>query len=165
MKIDKEINRILRQEFKDLVPNTIWESSEGVYEVFGKYQILLENPGYRVYCSDTDIGTFTSTRTALSWCIADKYQNYNLARNLLLVDNKLGALTDDIKMRATLGDRSNNLSFKETVGTKLETKIIHKKQLENQLAKWVSWAKYCQQRGFNNETARTGRNTSNKTSR
>jgi hypothetical protein len=37
--------------------------------------------------------------------------------------------------------------------------------LENQLTKCVNWAKYIQQRGFDNETARTGRSQPNKTSR
>ena len=59
----------------------------------------------------------------------------------------------------------NKWEFRDSIGTKLETKIIRKKQVENELAKCVNWAKYCQQRGFNNETARTGRNQPNKTSR
>ena len=111
------------------------------------------------------MGTFYSTRTALSWCIADKHSAYNTARELLTIDNKLNALTQDINTRAAIGDRSQNLTLRETVLTKLESKIIHKKQLENQLTKCVNLAKYWQQRGFNNETARTGRNQPNKTSR
>ena len=116
-------------------------------------------------CAATDIGIFTSTKTALSWCIADKNAAYNLAREILETDVKLGLLNNDIKIRANLADRSNSPDFREILGTKLETKIIHKKQLENQIAKCVSWAKYCQQRGFNNETARTSRTQPNKTSR
>jgi hypothetical protein len=71
----------------------------------------------------------------------------------------------DINARAAVAERSKNFEFRDSVGTKLETKIIHKKQLENQLAKSVNWAKYIQQRGFENETARTGRGQPNKTSR
>lgn len=165
MKIDQEVERMFRQEFKDILPNTIWQNDDGIYSVFGNYHIIPEKPGYRVTCSATDVGVFSSTKTALSWCIADKYQAYNLARELLETDVKLGLLNNDIKLRANIADRSKNPEFRETLGTKLETKIIHKKQLENQIAKCVSWAKYCQQRGFNNETARTGRNQPNKTSR
>ncbi len=81
------------------------------------------------------------------------------------MDNKLGYLNNDISARANLADSSNNPDFRESVGTKLETKIIRKKQLENQLAKCVNLAKYWQQRGFNNETARTSRSIPNKASR
>ena len=165
MKPDQDFERLFRQEFRDIMPNTIWQTEDGVYQVFGHYRIQPNRPGYRVFCSATDVGVFSSTRTALSWCIADKNRAYNTARELLTVDNKLTALTHDITARAALGDRSNNPVLREMILTKLESKIIQKKLLENQLTKCVDWAKYIQQRGFDNETARTGRSQPNKTSR
>jgi hypothetical protein len=165
MKSDQEFERLFRQEFKDILPNMIWQNDDGSYSLFGKYTIVSEKPQYRVFCSATDVGLFTTTKTALSWCIADKYQAYNTARELKEIDEKLGALSNDIVARAALADRSRSWEFRDSVGTKLETKIIRKKQLENQIAKCVNWAKYCQQRGFTNETQRIGRGQPNKTSR
>lgn len=165
MNFNQEIHRIFRQDFPDILPNAIWRNEDGSYEVFGRYRIIPEKPKYRVMCAATDVGLFNSTKTALSWCIADKNRAYNLARELLETDIKLGTLTDDIATRASIAGSSKNFDFRDSIGTKLETKIIRKKQLENQLAKSVNWAKYIQQRGFNNETARTGRNQPNKTSR
>jgi len=165
MKSDQEFDRMFRQEFKDITSNLIWKNDHGVYEVFGHYRIAPTRPGYRVFCSATDVGVFSNTRTALSWCIADKHRAYNIARELLLTDNKLAALTQDISTRAAAGDRSQDPAWRETILTKLETKIIQKKLLENQLTKCVDWAKYIQQKGFDNETARTGRSQPNKTSR
>ena len=165
MKPDQEFERMFRQEFKDVTPNLIWKTDSGEYEAFGRYRIVPQRPGYRVFCSATEVGTFHSTKTAISWCIADKHSAYNTARELLTVDNKLNALTQDINARAAIGDRSQNPGLRETILTKLESKIIHKKQLENQLTKCVDWAKYMQLRGFDNETARTGRSQPNKTSR
>jgi hypothetical protein len=161
----KEFERALQQEFRDLLPNTIFKDDNGGYSVFGKYRIEPTRPGYRVYCSATEVGTFNSTKTALSWCIADKYQAYNTARDILELDTKLGAITADIAARTAIAEHSKQWEFRDTVGTKLETKIIRKKKVESELAKCVNWAKYCQQRGFNNETARTGRNQPNKASR
>jgi hypothetical protein len=165
MKPDQEFERLFRQEFKDVTPNLIWKTDAGEYEAFGQYRIVPQRPGYQVFCSATEIGTFHSTRTAISWCIADKHSAHTTARELLTVDNKLNALTQDINVRAAIGDRSQNPGLREIILTKLESKIIHKKQLENQLTKCVSWAKYMQLRGFDNETARTGRGQPNKTSR
>ena len=68
-------------------------------------------------------------------------------------------------MRSAVADRSKRWEFRDPIGTKLETKIIHKKQVENQLAKCISWAKYSHQQGLNNEAQRTGRGQPNKTSR
>ena len=165
MTSEREVERAFRQEFRDHMPNEIWQNDDGVYEVFGRYRIQPESHGFRVFCSATDVGVFATTRTALSWCIADKNQAYNTARELLTTDNKLAALTADIATRAAVGDRSQDPGLRETILTKLESKIIHKKQLENQLTKCVDWAKYCQQRGFEDETARTGRGQPNNTSR
>jgi hypothetical protein len=165
MKPEQEFKRLFEQEFQGLMPNTIWQQDDGSYEVFGKYRILSNRPGYRVFCSATDVGVFSSTRTALSWCIADKNKAYNTARELLTIDTKLTALTQDINARAAVGDHSQNPQLRETILTKLESKIIQKKLLENQLTKCVNWAKYIQHRGFEDETQRTGRSQPNKTSR
>lgn len=165
MQIDKEFDRAFRQEFKELTSNLIWQNEKGDYEVFDRYLISKEYPGYRVFCSATDVGIFTTTKTALSWCIADKNQAYNLARDIKEVDLKLRTLNNDIATRAGNADRSKNHDFRETIETKLESKIIRKKKLESELNKYVNWAKYMQQRGFNNETVRTGRNQAVKTSR
>ena len=162
---NQEFERALRQELKEILPNTIWQNDDGVYSVFDRYSIAPKKPGYRVFCSATDVGLFSTSRAALSWCIADKYKHYNLAREILLLDTKLSSLNSDINVRANVGDRSKNPGFRETIETKLETKIIRKKQVENELANCVSRAKYCQQRGFNNETVRTGRNQTVKAGR
>jgi len=165
MNTDKEFERALRAELKDILPNTIFQLENGSYSVFGKYRIEPNHPGYRVYCLATDVGIFNTTKTALSWCIADKYQAYNTARDILELDIKLGVLSADITARTAIAEHSTRWEFRDNIGTKLETKIIRKKQVENELAKCINWAKYIQQRGFNNETARTGRSQPNKASR
>ena len=162
---EREVERLFRQEFRELMPNMIYQNDDGVYEVFGRYRIIPDDQGFRVFCSATDVGTFGTTRSALSWCIADKNQAYNLARELKDLDNKLTALNNDIAVRTVLAERSRRWEFRDPVGTKLETKIIRRKQVENRLAKCINWAKYTQQRGFNNETQRIGRGQPNKTSR
>jgi hypothetical protein len=88
-----------------------------------------------------------------------------LARELHELDRKLTALNNDIAVRSAIAERSRRWEFRDPVGTKLETKIIRRKQVENQLAKCINWAKYSQQRGFTNETQRIGRGQPNKTSR
>ena len=55
--------------------------------------------------------------------------------------------------------------IKESIETKLEPKIIRKREVEKQLNKCVNWAKYLQQKGFENETSRSGSATTIKTNR
>jgi hypothetical protein len=39
MTSEREVERAFRQEFRDLMPNVIWQNDDGVYEVFGRYRI------------------------------------------------------------------------------------------------------------------------------
>jgi len=162
---DQELEAWVRSELRTVTPNLIWCNEHGDYELFGRYRIVSNRPGYTVYCAANSIGEFGSTRTAVSWCVADKYRNYNLARDILRTDNRLTAINNDVFVRMGVASRSKKPEFKESIDTKLETKIIRKKELEKQLAKYVNLAKYLQQKGFENETARSSRATANKTSR
>lgn len=162
---DKKINPAAFNEFPGLLDNSLWENSSGNYTVFGRYSIVKEKTGYRVHCSLTDVGVFYNTRSALSWCIADKFKKYNLARDLLELDTNLHHITVDIATRAAIGDRVKNADAYEIILAKLENKILKKKEIENRLVKCVNSAKYYQQRGFDNETARISRAVANKTNR
>jgi len=162
---DQELEAWVRSELRTVMPNFIWCNDAGEYELFGKYRIVSNRPGYTVYCHANAVGEFSSTRTAVSWCVADKYRNYNLARDILNTDSRLSAMINDIFVRMGVASRSKRPDFRESIDTKLETKIIRKKELEKQLTKCVNLAKYLQQRGFENETARSSRTTANKTSR
>lgn len=153
---DQEVERWITQEFHQMLPVLVWQNEDGVYEAFGKYKIVPQNPGYTVLVNDDEQGYFNSTRTAVSWCIADKYKRYNLARELLTYDNMLANISNDIFVRTGVATRSRNPDIREKIETKLEPKIIQKRELESQLTKCVNWAKYLQQKGFENETSRSG---------
>jgi hypothetical protein len=162
---DQELEAWVRSELRTIMPNFIWRNDDGEYELFGKYRIVSTRPGYTVYCHANAVGEFSSTKTAVSWCVADKYRNYNLAREIHTTDSRLTAVSNDVFVRAGVANRSKRPDFRESIDTKLETKIIRKKELENQLTKCINLAKYLQQKGFDNETARSGRATKNQTSR
>jgi hypothetical protein len=162
---DQELEAWVRSELRTVMPNIIWRNNAGEYELFGKYRIVPTRPGYTVYCYANSVGEFSSTKTAVSWCVADKYRNYNLARDILRTDTRLSAVTNDVFVRMGVANKSKRAEFRESIDIKLETKIIRKKELEHELSKYVNLAKYLQQRGFDNETARSGRATKNPTSR
>ena len=162
---DQEVERWVNAEFKQMLPVLIWQNTDGEYEAFGKYRIVPQNPGYRVYIDDDEQGFFNSTRTAVSWCVADKYKRYNLARDLLTYDNMLTNISNDIFVRAGVANKAKDPDRRESIEMKLEPKIIQKRELESHLTKCVNWAKYLQQKGFENETSRSGSATTIKTNR
>ena len=165
MNKDQDFERWVHQEFYQMLPALVWQNEDGEYEAFGKYRIVPEKPGYTVYINDDCQGFFNSTRTAISWCVADKYHKFNLARDLLLFDNMLSNINNDIFVRAGVANKTSNPDTKEKIETKLEPKILQKRTLEQQLSKCVNWAKYLQQKGFDNETSRSGHATTIKTNR
>lgn len=162
---EHQFEQLVREEFKHLLPTIIWQSDDGCYEVFDRYSIVSNPQGYKVYINGDEQGYFHSTRTAMSWCIADKYKQYNLARELLTIDNILANVTNDLHVRVGVANKCKNSQMRENIETKLEPKILQKRTLEYQLNKCVNRAKYLQQKGFENETKRFGSATANKTNR
>lgn len=165
MNRDQQLERLLRSEFKEVLPILIWQNNDGEYEAFDRYRIVPEKPGYTVYINNDCQGFFNSTRTAISWCVADKFHQYNLARDLLSYDNMLSNISNDIFVRTGVANKTRDYTLRENIEIKLEPKIIHKREIESQLDKCVNRAKYLQQKGFENETARFGSATTIKTNR
>lgn len=151
-----EFKRLLLREFVGAASNSIFRNDNGELTVFVHYRIVPEGKTCRVFLGATDVGIFSSTKIALSWCVADKFKDLKTAREILELDNKIYGLTNDIHVRAMLADASSQPLFRENISTKLESKIIKKKALEKQLENRIKWTKYLQQRGFNNETERSG---------
>lgn len=165
MNRDQQLERLLRSEFKEVLSILIWQNDAGEYEAFDKYRIVPENPGYTVYINDDSQGFFNSTKTAISWCVADKFHHYNLARDLLTYDSMLSNISNDIFVRTGVANKTRDHALRENIEIKLEPKIIHKREIESRLEKCVNRAKYLQQKGFENETARFGSATTIKTNR
>jgi hypothetical protein len=150
MKASQKLAALAERELPKLLDHVIVADGEK-YRVFGSYVLRQTTQGYSLTYQDNPVGTFTSTRSAMAWCIADKNHGYNTAREILRTDNKLTALKNDIHTRAAIGDRSRDPNLREIILTKLESKIIQKKMLENQLNKYVNWAKQTQSRKFISE--------------
>ena len=151
----REFKRLLLREFQGAAANSIFVDEQGDLTVFVHYRIIPDGRMYRVFLGATSIGLFSSNKTALSWCVADKFRDLKTAREILELDTKIYSLTNDINARAIIADKSRDLGFRENISTKLESKIIKKKALEKQLENRIKWTKYLQQRGFNNETERS----------
>ena len=98
--------------------------------MFGQWEIHSLNQGYRVIKYNDVQGDFFSLSSALSWCIAEKMQNYNLSRNIHLLDQEHGRLLTDLDMSEKLLAKSHNVDFREVV--RLKT-IVKKDALPNKI--------------------------------
>ena len=154
MNQEQKLERWAERELKRNIDKIILDDEEGGYIVFGRYLIDPQQHGFTVSTLDREIHCFSSKRSAISWCIADKINNINLATQILNLDRKQQILTADINTRKTLGSRSRREDFAEIVNTKIQPKIDQHRAVVSELEKCINSAKYIQIRGFNNETAR-----------
>lgn len=162
--IEAKLEKILSEEFSALEHNTLFYEN-GQYHAFGIYEIQRTDQGVRVSKYSCPVQCFRDTRTALSWCIADKYQQYVLAQQLVSLDHSKDLLENDIAIRTALLNNIKQSFTREAVFLKIDTRRRKLKHVDNELDKCINLAKYWQIRGFNNETQRTGRTASNRTSR
>jgi len=163
MKPSQKLAALAEQELPQLLDHVIIEDGEK-YRVFGTYVLRQTTQGYRLTQNDDPVGTFSSTRSAVAWCIADKRRQYRLANEIRHLDSTLLRLQNDIQVRSGVAKHSHG-TFWETVTVKTVHKQAQSQQIQNELTKCINSAKYWQLQGSNNETARTGRYTPNKTNR
>ena len=155
MNKEQKLERFAEREFKRNLDNMIVKEDDGSYVVFGKYHVTQQTHGYMVSTWSSDIHCFDSKRNAVSWCVADKFNQLTLANTILNLDRKKQTLTADIHCRQGVGRHSQSDHFYEIINMKVQPKQILLNSVSTELEKCVNSAKYMQIRGFSNETART----------
>ncbi len=160
----QRLEKLLEQDLESLKKTAIIKDGKRFY-AFDRYTIEPEFQQYRVTKYSCDIGLFDSLRTATSWCIADKYNQIKLGMELQRLDQNKALLINDITAREIINRKMQDPIRREIINVKLATKKTQLRDISEQLDKCVNLAKYWQIRGFNNETAGTGRTASNRTSR
>lgn len=146
-----------RREFTRAVDSMILTDHEGTVLAFGKYRIEQQAHQVQLYVNEEPTLTFSDRRSALSWCVAQKHQDFNLARRISQLDQQKWLISNDIDTRRVLLHRSRDARYRDMVHNKLLGKMRHRAEVSDQLEKCLAQAKYIQIRGFTNETARTRR--------
>ena len=154
---EQKLERWAETQIVESLHNLIVDDEHGGWVVFGCYHLTPTESSFAVYRYTSLAGTFNSKRSAISWCVADKNNQLNLAFNIKKLDAQKSLVAADIECRRSVANRSSDPLFRETVKTKIEPKIIYYKSISAELEKCINSAKYLQLRGFSNEIARTGR--------
>jgi len=160
----KKLQKLVSADLPEIERNSIIRDGQDII-AFKHYRIIPYNGMFRVVKWDNIAGEFSSTRLALSWCIADRYQKHSLSRDIKRFSEQQNLLSADLRARSALSKNIKQPQWRENVELKIQRKRQILEHIEIQLDKCVNLAKYWQQRGFNNETARTGRTASPRASR
>jgi hypothetical protein len=155
MNTDQKLERIAVSEYNRNLHNLIIATEIDEHMIFGAYRTKKHNGGITVYNrADDPVGHFSNQRSAVSFCVADKFCRYNLAQQIKTLDTKKQILDQDIACQRGLATRSKNPEFRELVYTKMSVKVEQHRAVNSELEKCINLAKYLQIKGFQNETAR-----------
>lgn len=136
-------------------PNLVFAKDNKI-SAFGLYTIVKSDLGCKIYKRNVLTIEINSVQAAMSWCIADRYNLWNLKANLIRFDKELIRRQSDLIFYKNVLNSSTDYETKCVVLdriTECKDRFIF---LKKQLTKCVNSAKYCQQKGFDNETSRLG---------
>jgi hypothetical protein len=136
-------------------PNSILETENSI-QAFGVYTIDKSINCFKIYKNKVYTVEIYSARSALAWCIADKYYIKSLRNNILILDHQLNSKRIDITLFKTLINKNINSSQRWAIEDKLQDALYKARSIKNQLDKCINSAKYYQLKGFENETSRLG---------
>lgn len=135
--------------------NTI-VSNQDYFQAFGCYTVYLKNNLHHIYKNRVLVETVCSRKSALCWCIADKYKIKALSASIKNLDQDLDRKNSEIAHYKNVLQADVPTERKSVIADRLLESVLKAKHIHNQLNKCVNRAKYWQQKGFNNETARLG---------
>lgn len=163
-RVIQRLHDIVAQDLANLAPNTILPDGRG-FQVFEIYGVQPEQGLWRVVKRGEPVAKMANIKNAVSWCVADKYQQHRLGNDIMSLDQRKIMLENDMRARQHLARSPRKHTSAEALDAKLAARRYRLEDIDQRLAKCINVAKYWQLRGFNNETARTGRTTPHRTHR
>lgn len=139
-------------------PNAIMRVDESIL-AFGRYTITKGAEGYQINRGITPTAKACTGRVALSWCIADKYGKNNLAYDLLSLDADIFRIQQDINVYKYQLNKALDRERQFILNDRLTESLARLKYKKDLLDKCLNSAKYWQEKGFYDETARFGLKT------
>jgi len=154
-RVTEKASRLLSKIAEELLstnPNAIFRNGDSIF-AFADYEIVKESScDYAVYKNGKHEITCGSCRTALSYCILDKNKKQHDAKHLIDLENKLlGRQSEMMHYRHVITSPKTDAFRKEVVLNRLSDAKFHYNVIQEQFTKSINVAKYCQQKGFDNE--------------
>ena len=150
-KAQKLLNKIA-DELLNSNPNAIFRNGDSIM-AFGEYEIeKVSSNEYKIYKKDIFVLTCNSVRIALSYCILDKNKMSTDAKHLVALEEKLLQRQNEMMHYRHFITSPHTDNFrKEVVLHRLSSAKYEYNIIQKQLTKSINVAKYCQQKGFDNE--------------
>lgn len=154
------MSRVTIEEFfkkihQNLIHTLIYQISDDVYILYDQYSVQRHDKSFIVTrFRDQREFKFNRIRNATAWAILDKHNKFYEATRLYELDTKLEGIKIDVAIHRRLKN-TDSLEDYLIYSDKYENDLIRQQKFQRELDKYIIMAKYCQQRGFENELNRT----------
>ena len=146
----------LKKDFISKLKNKLIISSNNEIILFNNYFINKNGDSYIVYRkSDDSKRTFNSIKHATAWAILDKYYYFSESIRIWQLDHLIVSCEFEIELNKSMCIKSKDR--KEIFYNKLSYVIEKQKNFMNEIDKYITVAKICQEKGFQNELTRISR--------
>jgi len=155
-RVTEKASRLLNKIADELLnsnPNAIFRNGDSIM-AFADYEIVRESATeYSIYRNDYLVETCSTCRIALTYCILDKNKRPVDAKHLVALEDKLlGRQNEMMHYRHVITSPNTDDFRREVVLHRLDSAKHEYHIIQKQLTKSINVAKYCQQKGFENET-------------
>ena len=154
-RVTEKASRLLNKIADELLntnPNAIFRNGDSIF-AFADYEIVKESANeYSIYKNDYLVQTCSTCRIALGYCILDKNKLLHDAKHLIALEDKImGRQNEMMHYRHVASSPKTDEFRREVVLHRLDSAKADYQMLQKQLTKSINVAKYCQQKGFENE--------------
>jgi hypothetical protein len=104
--------------------------------------------------SDSKKLHFSCSQHAVTWIILDKYNKFYECNRVVELDSLLESIKVDKQIHTKL-KQSSNLDSYLLYSVKQDQDTYRQNKFQNEMNKYITMAKSCQERGFQNELIRT----------
>ena len=126
----------------------IMKEGENHYFLFGSYNVLEDDLGFKITKSTDDPVYFSDLKSAVAWCVFDKNKKSSYIKRLIELDIELSSLNVSIYQHKKLLKKAREIEDKYIYLAKLEEEKVKFKKLNEELKSYISTSKAWQQKKY-----------------
>lgn len=151
-KLVEKISTFLNKEFNKKTGDvSVFENTDGSYEVFNRYRISKDKLGFRVSVkNESQEKIFSSVKVALTWCIFEKKKDYVKSLRIEYLDIMINGTEMAINNHRRLVKGAKDTHAKLVYIAKLSEEKARYKSMSTELAKCIIESRYWQNKNFAN---------------
>jgi hypothetical protein len=140
---------IPKETINNLADLSVFRDQDGSYHLFDKYIISRVKDEYQVTINSFDTNkTFYTLKHAVAWCTFDKRNRIVDSNRIYDLDKKVAGLESTIQGHQKLIKSAKNMDDKLIYLAKLGEEKMRKRQLYDELGRYIDTSKSCQTTRF-----------------